>query len=195
MSESEKEQTEEQQAQKPSDQTGLWRNLAIGFGIALLVMLIFRAGMFVGMEKARFSYRWGENYHRNFGGPGMGPMGPMGRGEFFGGHGAVGPIIRINKNNIVIRDRENVEKVIAIGKDTRIFSGRDKISKKDLKVDEPVVVIGEPGKKGEVDAKVIRVFANGAPPFPPPFPRGLAVQGVLSDRFFSLTLPELARAA
>ena len=38
--------------------------------VALIALLgAFKVGMVVGYKKAGYSYRWGENYHRNFAGP------------------------------------------------------------------------------------------------------------------------------
>ncbi len=140
-------------------QSKLLTGIAIGVGVVFLAMLIFRAGVFVGMEKARYSYRWGENYQRNFGGPPRGFFGRFsGRGRFIGGHGAFGPIIKKNKGSVVVSDRENAEKVVAIDKDTRIIRGREVITIKELKLDDRIAVIGQPDKKGVIQAKLIRVF-------------------------------------
>ena len=49
--------------------------IIIGVAIFVVIVLIFGAGMFVGGMKARFSYRWAENYHENFGGPRGGFLG------------------------------------------------------------------------------------------------------------------------
>ena len=42
--------------------------IVVILGLALLIGT-FSFGMAVGYRKAKFSYAWGENYHRNFGGP------------------------------------------------------------------------------------------------------------------------------
>ena len=67
---------------------GCWSLLAL-----IVFLLVFGAGMFVGEKKARFSYRWGENYQRNFAGPRGGFFGNFGREEgLINAHGAFGQI-------------------------------------------------------------------------------------------------------
>jgi len=150
-------------------QSKLLTGIAIGVGAVFLAMLIFRAGVFVGMEKARYSYRWGENYQRNFGGPPRGFFGKLsGRGGFIGGHGTFGPIIKKNKNSVVVSGRENAEKVVTIDKNTRIIRGREVVTIKELKLDDRIAVIGRPDKKGVIQAKLIRVFDEKNFPPPPP---------------------------
>jgi hypothetical protein len=144
---------------------------AIAVGSAILAIIIFSAGIFVGLKKARFSYSWGENYERNFarpfGGPEMmhGPLpGPMemmrdfeGR-DFRNGHGVAGEIISITGNNIVLKDLRNNENTIAVSDKTIIKQGRDNISLNDLKNNQKIVVLGQPGENGVINADLIRVF-------------------------------------
>lgn len=128
-------------------------------GLAVL-LLVFRLGVTVGYRRASFSYRWGENYHRNFGGP---------RGGFFGGffsdkkdfiesHGTFGQIIKIDSNTIVVKGKDNVEKVVRVKDDTSITRFRDKVALSDLKIDDYVVVVGEPNDSGQIEAKLVRVM-------------------------------------
>ena len=57
---------------------------------ALVVLLfVFKTGVFVGYRKAEYSYRWGENYHRNFAGPREGFFGDFRRGFFIGFSGGL----------------------------------------------------------------------------------------------------------
>ena len=64
--------------------------------VLIILVGIFSAGVFVGLEKAQFSYRFGENYVRNFvGNPkNFSPL-PQDR-EFTSGRGAVGQIVKID---------------------------------------------------------------------------------------------------
>jgi len=135
----------------------------LGLVIFIAALLIFGTGVFVGEMKARFSYQWAENYHRNFGGPSGGFMGnlrlpPPPDNEFVEGHGTFGQIIKIGDSDFVIKGQDNVEKVVIINKDTVINIGRETITKADLKIGEQVVVIGSPNDQGQIDAKLIRVF-------------------------------------
>ncbi|OHA09476.1 MAG: hypothetical protein A3B37_02120 [Candidatus Sungbacteria bacterium RIFCSPLOWO2_01_FULL_59_16] len=147
-------------------QSKTFRGILVGIGVVLIALFIFQAGVFVGYRKASFSYRWGENYHRNFGGPAGGFMrGPVG-GDFANPHGTFGRIIKIELPNLTIQEPKDVEKVIVIKSDTIIRRFRDAVKPEDLKVDEHVVVIGSPNDAGQIEAKFIRVMP--APPFPPP---------------------------
>ena len=60
---------QEKNRDKKSSHDDVLKRLIIGLIYLAIVILIFGAGIFVGGTKARFSYRWAENYHKNFGGP------------------------------------------------------------------------------------------------------------------------------
>jgi RNase P/RNase MRP subunit p29 len=133
------------------------RGLLIGVGLVFAVLLIFSFGVFVGEQKARFSYRWGENYHRFFGGPPIGLGRPKG---FFGGHGTVGTVVKKEKNQLIIRGPDNAEKVVLVTKNTYILKWRQKLALKEIKVGDRLVVLGQPNKRGQIKAGLIRVFAK-----------------------------------
>ena len=132
----------------------------IGLAGFVMLLLVFGAGVKVGMLKARYSYRWADNYHKNFAGPRGGFLGDWRRfpaGDFISGHGAFGEIIEIKDNGFVIKGRENVEKAVITSEDTTITKGRETI-KDGLKVGDRVVIIGTPNDEGHIEAKLIRVF-------------------------------------
>jgi len=138
------------------------KKIIIGLVCFVALLLVFGAGVKVGTLKARYSYKWAESYHKNFGGPRGGFMGDWRRfpaGDFISGHGAFGEIIEIKDNGFVIKGRENVEKVIITNESTTITKGRETI-KDGLKVGDRVVIIGSPNDQGQIEAKIIRVF-NG----------------------------------
>ena len=129
----------------------------IGF---IVLFLTFGAGVKVGALKARYSYKWAENYHKNFGGPKSGFINNWRRfpvGDFINGHGSFGEIIEIKDSSFVIKGRENIEKVVIINKDTVITKSRETI-KDGLKVGDNVVIIGSPNEAGQIEAKLIRIF-------------------------------------
>jgi hypothetical protein len=140
-------------------------NIIIWSVAALVVLLsVFRLGMIVGFKKANFSYTWGENYYRNFAGPAAGfPGNIAGPDDFMDAHGTLGQIIEIDGNNIVIKDKNETEKVISISDDTTIKNLKRNLKLGDLKNDESIVVIGEPDNKGQIKARLIRIL----PPPPP----------------------------
>jgi hypothetical protein len=131
------------------------------FGIVALIILIsvFRLGMFVGFRKAGFSYQWGDNYHRNFAGPRGGFDDMMGN-DFIEANGAFGRIIKIDGQTIVTKGNNEAEKVILISDHTIIKKFKDTVKIADLKADDNIVVIGEPNDAGQITAKLIRVMPD-----------------------------------
>ena len=164
--------TNEEQNKKINHDILKW--IIIGLAGFVVVILVFGVGVFVGGIKARFSYRWAESYHKNFGGPRNGFFGdwqkiPFPPDDFIEGHGVFGEIIKINPStdpgqvsDFVIKGQGDVEKIIVINKDTVIKKNQDSIKISDLKVDDFVVVIGQPNDAGQIEAKLIRVL-----PLPP----------------------------
>jgi hypothetical protein len=111
--------------------------------------------------KANFSYRWAEQYHKNFAGPRAGFFGDWRMppfGDFIEGHGTFGEIIKIEGNNLVVKGRENIEKIVSVNEKTVIKSGFKDIKISDLKVGDMIVIIGSPNEQGQIEAKLIRVF-------------------------------------
>ncbi|TAN33029.1 hypothetical protein EPN28_03440 [Patescibacteria group bacterium] len=133
----------------------------LSVGCLLLLLFVFQAGVFVGARKAGFSYRWSDNYHRNFGGPRTGFMGMMnviGSRDFMNANGVFGQIIKIEDKQLVIKSREGMEKIVLLKDNTAIRFFRDLVKPGDLKVDSYIVVIGSPNDVGQIEAKFIRVM-------------------------------------
>lgn len=131
------------------------------FAIAgiIFLSLAFALGMFVGYQKARFSYRWGEQYHRNFGGPRGGFFRDFDNGrDYINAHGIFGAILKIDGSMLVVKDAQNTEKLVLISSETAIEKGKQNITLTDLKINDKVTIIGSPNAQGQVDAKLIRVF-------------------------------------
>jgi len=135
--------------------------IAVGAAVILL-LLVFGAGVKVGTLKARYSYKWAENYHKNFAGPKGGFFGDLKRGfkdrDFIGAHGVSGSIIKIDGSTFIVNGGDNVEKTILVSEKTTITSRRETIKASDLKVDDRVVIIGSPNEQGQIEAKLIRLF-------------------------------------
>jgi hypothetical protein len=126
-----------------------------GFAVLLLV---FRAGAEVGARKARFSYRWGEQYHRNFGGPKGGFLhGGLDR-DFIETHGAAGTVLSVDNVTVVMNGRDDVERIVRVSDRTVVKRGSRTIAMEELQADDRIVVIGEPNSDGQIEAKFIRVF-------------------------------------
>ena len=140
--------------------------IAFLFCLAVLVGT-FSVGVAVGYRKAKFSYAWGENYHRNFGGPRGGFLRNfsqdfMGK-DFIGAHGTFGQIIEVKDSELAVRGKDGVEQIVKISVDTDIRRFQDSIQTGDLKTDEFIVVIGEPNDQGQIEAKFIRVMPGPSP--------------------------------
>lgn len=139
-------------------------------GIIFCAVVIFHAGMVSGFHKARFSYRMGDNYYREFdGGRGRGKMDirMMGERNLPNAHGSIGKIVKIELPLITIADRDGVEKVILVKDDTQIRRFRDTVLSTDLKVDNFVTVIGSPNEESQIEAKLIRLVSEPPASFDP----------------------------
>ncbi len=121
----------------------------------VLLLLIFRAGIAVGYRKAGFAYNWGENYHRNFGGPRSDFLRDR---AFMEANGAFGRLLKIEGNAIVVQGEDNVEKAVLVGDDTVIVRFRERVQLSGLKEGDYVVVLGAPNDAGQIEAKLIRIL-------------------------------------
>lgn len=138
--------------------------IAVYVVLALIVLAgVFGVGISVGYRKANFSYSWGENYHRNFGGPKGGFMRQLPpplrmEDDFINSNGTAGSIIKIDGGSLIIKGNDNVEKTIVVTDKTAVVSGRQNIKVSDLRVGDLTVTIGSPNSSGQIEAKLIRVF-------------------------------------
>lgn len=155
---------EKRPPRKSTLESPLFHRLLVGVGIAVLLLLTFQAGIFVGFRKAAFSYHGGDNYYRAFGEDRRGPIPGMMREEFPGANGSIGKILSIQLPILMIEDKDNVEKTIRLSSDTIIRKERTTLAQTDLYTNDIIVVIGSPNAHGEVEAKFIRLL-----PPPPEF--------------------------
>jgi hypothetical protein len=146
-----------------------YMGVALSISAIAVICLVFGGGMYVGYRKARFSYQWGENYHKNFGGPRGGFMGDFGGKDLINANGVAGQIMKIDPSTssgqspvLVIRGRDNVEKIVVIKNDTVINRLNETVKLSALKVGDFVVVIGEPNDNGQIDAKFLRTIPESA---------------------------------
>jgi hypothetical protein len=139
-------------------QTNSFKIIIAAIAGLIVILLILSLGMFIGYRKANFSYRWGENYHRNFGGPKGGFFQDFSGRDFIESHGTFGQIIKIDSASLAIKGRDGAEKIIMLKANTAIRSGREEIKPGDLKVNDYVTVIGDPNDAGQIEANLIRVM-------------------------------------
>lgn len=165
---------EEQQNNQKIIRHDILKWVIVGLLAIVVIVLAFGLGILVGEKKAKFSYRWAEQYHKMFAGPRAGFFGDwrsFPRREFIEAHGNFGEIIEIKENEFVIKGKEDVEKVISITDKTIIQKERLKTKKEDLKVGNWVVVIGSPTEEGKIEAKFIRIFDGQLKDSPIPLKR------------------------
>ena len=126
--------------------------------LLILAVLIFQAGTFLGFNRASFMCQWGQNYNRNF----LGERGSPGGGLFDNNpirpHGIFGTVIKVSDSDLVIKDRDGVEKIVKISDDADIKSGRDSVKISDIKVGDEITIIGAPNSSAEIDADFVRVM-------------------------------------
>lgn len=124
----------------------------------ILLLAVFRLGMFVGFRKASFSYRWSDNYHQMFAGPRRGFFDDFEGKGFTNAHGIFGSVLRVEPSAIVMKDKDNVEKTVTVSSSTSIRLRNEDIALSRLAPNDRLVIIGEPDDDGEIEAKFIRVF-------------------------------------
>lgn len=135
-----------------------FQRVLIGMGILVIALLIFQAGVFVGVRKASFSYRGADNYYRAFGPEHGGPTQGMMRDGFPGANSSAGRVVSLALPTMVVADREGVEKTIRITDQTIIRRDRVEVKADALQIDDFVVVIGAPNDTAEIEAKFIRLL-------------------------------------
>ena len=140
--------------------------LLLGLGMLIILLLVFQLGMFVGFRKASFSYGWGDNYHRNFGGPRGGFLRDFVGKDFINSHGTTGTVAKVDGNTVIIKDQDGKEKSVIVSGNATVRKGAEAITVADLKVDERIVVIGTPEDDSSITAEIIRVFYPNQPVVP-----------------------------
>ncbi|MBU6141543.1 hypothetical protein KGO95_00300 [Patescibacteria group bacterium] len=153
---------------KPSSSTpsqGPLRSRALritvyGLGGLIVALLIFQAGMFVGYRKAEFSSEWGENYFKAFGEETTEAIPGVSAQSFTNSYGAIGTVIKIDLPSIVIAGQDGVEKALLTDDDTAVRKYRNDLTTGDLRLNDFVVVVGDPNSQGQIMARLIRVIPS-----------------------------------
>ena len=137
-----------------------FKKALIVLGVLIAVLIVFQAGVYVGVRKGEFSERNGENYYRVMGAaPGPGPFGDV----ISGGEGAAGKVLSVTLPTFVVEDRDSTEKIVTLGdgSDIRIF--HDATSSGAITPGQFVIVIGEPDENGEIHASFVRIVPSPVP--------------------------------
>jgi hypothetical protein len=69
-----------------------------------------------------------------------------------------GEVVEIREDSLTLRGKNNATKKIFYDTKTRIMKGSHVVSRTELFVNKPVIVIAEPDSTGELHAKAIRIF-------------------------------------
>jgi hypothetical protein len=137
------------------------------WGVALLLVLVltFYAGARFGFSRSFASCGYHESYRKNFEGFGQKPMQRKG-GMFpdsFGAHGVFGQIVSVHGEDMIIRERDGVEKLIRVHASTTIMRQKEAVHLSSLATDEHVMVVGDVGGDGVVVAKFMRALPDVPP--------------------------------
>jgi hypothetical protein len=141
----------------------IFHNILLGAACLVVLVFVFSAGVFVGIEKAKFSYGWGENYYRNFIDPrgplngALGSQSPFWDKIYITPHGLSGKIIELNDDGFVMSGANQTEVPVDVDNQTIIRNQHDNLKLSDLKISDQAVVIGEPDGQGEIMAKFVRI--------------------------------------
>ena len=146
-------------------QSKLFKGIILGISGMIILVFVFGLGVFVGIKKADFSFRWADQYHKNFGGPQGGFFGDMMGQDFTASNGVFGQIVKIvppagpgQPTTLVIKGKDNVEKNILVDDKTIIVYQKENIKVSDIQINTSIVVIGEPDNSGQIEAELIRVM-------------------------------------
>lgn len=153
-------------------------------GGLIVLLVVFRIGMFVGEKQANFTERWGANYGRFFGEPRSGFFGEAqpGNGAPLHAFGNAGSVLSVASGSIVMETSDNVEKTVIVSSSTIIRDLASTVGIEDLRAGDPIVVIGDPGDNGAIDARLIRVFPSGSMPSFPGSSSGTPSFGMMPSR-------------
>jgi len=146
-----------------------FNRIVIGLAAALVILVVFQAGIFVGYRKGLQISSWETDLGRNVDDPHSLFAPFMHDVDDPGSHGAVGFVISVHQPNFMVKGDAQAEQVIMLGPDTEIRRMHDVASTSDLQPGIPVVVIGTPGSDGRLHATFIRILP--APPGPDGMPR------------------------
>jgi len=134
----------------------------------ILLTGAFCLGINVGERKAHHFAGWMDNYDRAFGHrpPEGFKMMPLEPAPFPGGHGVFGKVISVSGSNLVIQGPDAVEQDVTMTTSTQIRAGRDTIPMGDIRPDMDAAVFGAPNGRGQIDARLIRLFYQPNLPAP-----------------------------
>ncbi|MDD5110664.1 MAG: DUF5666 domain-containing protein [Patescibacteria group bacterium] len=129
-----------------------------GIGLLIVLLVVFRAGMYVGLRQAAFSYRGGGDFSRMSDRPPRMFFRDFVGQDFVASHGIMGMVTKIENTSITIKGPGDAEKTLTVDDQTTIRRGMETLQIADLKLNDRIVVIGSPNNDGTIQAKLIRVI-------------------------------------
>ena len=87
-------------------------------------------------------------------------FGRFGKEDYMDAHGTFGQILKIDGQTLVIKGKDGVEKIVLVDEKTSIHRFKEAIKISDLKIDDFIVIIGEPNEAGQIIAKLIRIMPS-----------------------------------
>ncbi len=127
-------------------------------GGLFVLCVTFQLGVLTGYHKASYARDWGDHYGNNFGMERPESFRGMMRGGLPIGHGATGKVLTVTLPTFIIEDRDGTEKTIIVSSTTIIKSAMQITSSTSITPNALVVVIGQPNKDGQIEAKLIRLM-------------------------------------
>ncbi len=121
--------------------------ILVTLGFIAVVIFVFHIGEDFGYRRAEItSHSMGNNHNRGFLSD-----------DQTNTHGVVGNVASIINNKLLVVDDDGTEKTVLISTSTIIRKQHDTITPDVIKVDDSVIVIGQPNTNNEIEAKIIRV--------------------------------------
>lgn len=143
----------------------IFNRIVIILGTILILLLVFQAGIAIGSRRAMFFANKNGNYMREFRDP-QSILSPfLRRDTDINPHGTVGEIVSIKMPEIMLRSGGDEESIVYITATTSVRNLSGTVSSTTLKVNDRIVVIGEPLENGSISATFIRILPD-QPPIP-----------------------------
>jgi hypothetical protein len=130
-------------------------------GEIVVLLLVFRVGEVIGVNRANFNTEWGQNYGRLFGEPQRGFFNEVGElPPPIPAFGNAGTVLSVSGGSLVIQDNRLNEKTIVLSSSTTIREGANVITAAEIPAGAQIVVIGAPNGQGAITARFIRIFPD-----------------------------------
>lgn len=128
------------------------RKILIGCVIGAILAVVLVATFFFGVLVGKRDYKFFPYWERRHTYPDFFP-------NKLSGHGVLGTIQTLGKSTLVVKDRTGALKTVLVDSRTRIRRERTDITISDLKINEQVVILGEPQEsESAIKARIIRVM-------------------------------------